>query len=98
MLPAIFGRQASTCLQGSEARQDIPQVSVEIMHVTGKKFHHVRLNADFRSDITVKGPAIEAFTDASGGMGCGEWWSPHWMQLKWSQLSGPHLGSLGTFQ
>ena len=105
-LQSLAGKLQHACKVVRPGRTFLRRV-FEMMHVTGKKYHHVRLNAGFRSDITwwhtflaswngvavmpgmgVKGPAIEAFTDASGAMGCGAWWSPHWMQLKWSQLKG----------
>ena len=102
-LPArasVFGRQASTCLKGSKARQDSPQVSVrnescdrqEVSSCQTECWLSVRhymvvhiSSQEWSGDHAwhgSKGPAIEAFTDASGGMECGMWWSPHWMQLK----------------
>ena len=100
-LQSLAGKLQHACKVVRPGRTFLGHV-FKTMHVTGKRYHHVRLNAGFRSDITwwhtflacwngvaimpgmgVKGLAIEAFTDASGAMGCGTWWSPHWMQLKW---------------
>ena len=86
-LQSLAGKLQHACKVVRPGRTFLRQV-FEMMHVTGKKYHHVRLNAGFRSDITwwhtflaswngvaimpgmgVKGPAIEAFTNASGGMG-----------------------------
>ena len=74
----------------------------EAMKVTNKKYHHIRLNAGLRSDkntflaswngvaimpgSTSIESTIEAYTDASGEVGCGAWWSHYWIQLKWTQL------------
>ncbi len=30
------------------------------------------------------GPTVHIYTDASGEIGCGAWWSPQWWQLKWT--------------
>ena len=54
MLPAgasVLGRKAPVCLQSGEARKDILRQVFEAMKVTNKKYHHIRLNAGFRSDI-----------------------------------------------
>ena len=40
------------------------------------------------------GRDIEVYTDVPGGVGCGAWWSPHWLQLKWMDLKGSPTGSL----
>ena len=81
-LQSLAGKLQHACKVVRPGRTFLRRV-FEMMHVTGKKYHHVRLNAGFRSDITwwhtflaswngvavmpgmgVKGPAIEAFTDA----------------------------------
>ena len=86
----------------------------EMLSVTGKKYHHIRLNVAFRSDIAwwhmfleewngvammpgVVGvePSVEVYTDASGSIGCGAWWAPHWLQLKWSLLEQSEGRSFG---
>ena len=41
-------------------------------------------------------PPIEIFTDASGGVGCGAWWCPQWIQLKWAP--GMKFGELPITQ
>ena len=83
--------------------------------MANKKYHHIRLNAAFQSDLMwlhtflakwngvamIPGapdakPVIEVFTDASGGVGCGAWWSPRWLQLKWSP--GQPFGKLPITQ
>ena len=40
-------------------------------------------------------PSVEVYTDASGGIGCGAWWAPHWLQLKWSLLEQSEGRSFG---
>ena len=76
----------------------------ELLSMTAKKHHHIRLNAMFQSDLlwwstTWNGVAIipgesnsgiELFTDASGGIGCGAWCGNQWLQYKW-----PQTGSFG---
>ena len=39
---------------------------------------------------------MEVSTDASGSVGCGAWWSPHWLQRKWCQ--GGHVADLPITQ
>jgi len=29
---------------------------------------------------------IELYTNAFRKVGCGAWWNPHWIQLKWTHL------------
>lgn len=36
-------------------------------------------------NVAVYGGGVEVFTDASSSIGCGAWWSPRWIQLKWPQ-------------
>ena len=34
-------------------------------------------------DAALSSPAVEIWSDASGGWGCGAWWSCKWFQVHW---------------
>ena len=101
-LQSLAGKLQHACKVVVPGRTFLRRI-FEALRIGGKKFHHIRLSRDFRSDIMwwhtflaqwngialMQGvadtePQIEVFTDASGGVGCGAWWCPQWLQLKWS--------------
>ena len=75
---------------------------IDLLHRTHNKYHPIRLNRDFRSDLQwwrhfaagwngtsyIATSSTSCFSsDASGNWGCGAWHSHLWFQWKWGTVS-----------
>ena len=75
---------------------------IDLLHRTHNKYHPIRLNRDFRSDLQwwrrfaagwngtsyIATSLTSCFSsDASGNWGCGTWHSHLWFQWKWGTVS-----------